>query len=531
MITFISKTRQGCAWLVATFLLASSLFAQNPIDINNISAGTQPAGLFFYDSSGDPNYEVPRGSGKHCNYASSVWIGGLDGQDNLHLAAATYSQGGIDFRAGAIGDSYATHTQRYYKVWRVSKSAIDYHKATYNQPGYLVPAEISAWPAHGDVSNGESRELAPYVDLNGNNNYEPEQGDYPAILGDQALYVIFNDDVTHYESGGLPLNVEIHCMMYGWDDPSRPEINNTLFMHFTVFNRSQIDYHDTYFGFFDDFEIGNYLDDYLGSDPALDAFFGYNGDNNDEGPTGYGTTPPALAVTFLNRSLTSFMYFENSSTAYGNPDSARNYYDYMQSTWKDGSHLTWGGNGHNGWSPTNYAFPSDPGTGWSCVSPSMIPGDMRGVGSTGPFDLQAGSFECFDLAITYARASGGTQNFSVSTLKAQIPLVKSWYANHNPLCGVSSVVGEEEELTQDQHISVFPNPGNGTFYVELPPNLVSDGVNLRLYTSTGQLFQKKRLEKGNADTVIPFQGLSPGIYLLEVQSNSGKFTHKVVVTN
>ena len=47
-------------------------------------------------------YEIPQGSNKHSMFAGALWIGGLDDQDNLKVAAMTYRQDGNDFWPGPL---------------------------------------------------------------------------------------------------------------------------------------------------------------------------------------------------------------------------------------------------------------------------------------------------------------------------------------------------------------------------------------------------------------------------------------------
>ena len=50
----------------------------------------------------DGKYEIPKNSGKHSMFAGSLWIGGLDDDDQLKVAAQTYRQSGNDFWPGPI---------------------------------------------------------------------------------------------------------------------------------------------------------------------------------------------------------------------------------------------------------------------------------------------------------------------------------------------------------------------------------------------------------------------------------------------
>ena len=45
----------------------------------------------------------------------------------------------------------------------------------------------------GDTSLGQAPYLAPFVDVDYDGLYNPALGDYPDVMGDQAIFFIFND--------------------------------------------------------------------------------------------------------------------------------------------------------------------------------------------------------------------------------------------------------------------------------------------------------------------------------------------------
>jgi len=68
------------------------------LDINNVRARINTGGDMWWDmENGD--YEIPKGSGKTSMFSASLWIGGMDVNDQLKLAAIRYRQG-PDFNGG-----------------------------------------------------------------------------------------------------------------------------------------------------------------------------------------------------------------------------------------------------------------------------------------------------------------------------------------------------------------------------------------------------------------------------------------------
>ncbi|MBA3899426.1 MAG: hypothetical protein H0X62_04315 [Bacteroidetes bacterium] len=74
------------------------------LDINNISAMINSNGSLF-NSNGISHFEVPKGSGNHTIFESNLWMGGLNSNSNLHLAAQTYGHYIPDFSFGPIANN------------------------------------------------------------------------------------------------------------------------------------------------------------------------------------------------------------------------------------------------------------------------------------------------------------------------------------------------------------------------------------------------------------------------------------------
>ena len=87
-------------------LVFSSAFSQTPglyyetLDGNKVSARMHNAPDMFWNLTNAPAYEVPKNSGLHSSFSSSMWIGGMDQSGGLHFAGQTYRQSGVDFFPG-----------------------------------------------------------------------------------------------------------------------------------------------------------------------------------------------------------------------------------------------------------------------------------------------------------------------------------------------------------------------------------------------------------------------------------------------
>jgi hypothetical protein len=202
------------------------------------------------------------------------------------------------------------------RVWKLNKTEIDYHRAHFWEAGYVAPENILTWPAHGDITLGQAANLAPFSDRNGNGKYEPYDGDYPEIRGDQTLFFIYNDDHGyHSESTGEKLRMEIHAMAYAFNRPGDTAFKNTTFLHCKFYNRSNYTYTDSWIGVYTDIDLGYPNDDYLGCDPERGMYYGYNGMPVDgKGQSNaYGENPPVQAVVILGGPLLNPDGYDNPS--------------------------------------------------------------------------------------------------------------------------------------------------------------------------------------------------------------------------
>lgn len=553
--------------IVQKLLIASALLTQLKInaqhsaflDINNIKARINANGSLFRDTAiiSGADFEAPKGGGNKSIYESNLWIGGLDNGNQIKLAAQTYRQSGTDFQPGALDTVNAsispTQSAQWNKVWKINKTQVDSCRlGLYN----LLPSAIATWPAN-PINANESRNLAPYFDANGNGIYDPNpgqvNGDCPCIKGDQAIFFIFNDAKVHQESGGNPIGLEIQGLAYAFDAPSDSALNNTIFLHYKIINRTAFSLLHTYVSSFNDFDLGNGNDDYAGSDVMRSAFYAYNGDTLDspsQGQPGYGTKLPALGCVFLkgpiadandgidnNRNgvideygetmdLSKFVCFNNDATIRGNPQTASDFYNYCVGRWKDGTPITFGGNGYNTTgTPCSFMFPenTDPNftsTSWTETIASNTPGDRRGLGSVGPFTFEPGEEICLDLAYVFARNYSGSSNTAAITkLQGHIDEVQNYFDQNLADCAsCTGIFTSIEKKNKNENIAIYPNPCNGIFSVSGATNEIT------LFNAIGE--QVYSCKTNHTQKTVDVSHLPSGIYFVKTDMNS---IHRLVV--
>lgn len=531
------------------------------LDINEVVTSTTPLGDMHWDPSigAGPQYMVPKCSGVHSVFSSAMWIGGLDANDTLHLAAQTYRQDGLDFWPGPLDTLSASidsvTSAVYNHVWKISREDIvnfiyQYQLGNVTNMTYPVPPVILSWPAHG--TGNFSRNLAPFADNNNDGNYNPYDGDYPKIKGDQMCYSIFNDAIyPHDETGGNPIGLEFHKSSYESACPqiadSNRSINYTTYYDFEIFNRSDTTYHNMYIGIYTDVDLGNYLDDYVGCDTMLHAGFVYNGDNDDGGYTGYGLNPPMQNVTILDSPeaipndgvdndrdgitdeageknlLSNFMTWNNDFTNMGNPENAIHYYYFLQSKWKNGAPVL----SCNG-SPTHYMFPGTPYDTTQCNETYVgnIPYDRRFLVTSGPFTLPAHGKTNFTVAYVWTRDELNPNgiNTSIARNRSDLMKIRQWFAADTiPSC-LQLFPGVEEKSQLKPLFNLYPNPADESISIQYVSKSLKPVY--KIYDVGGRLIKSGKLRENIS--AINVSALRPGNYVFEISDGDVKTTRRFI---
>jgi hypothetical protein len=540
------------------------------LDINQVKAGISNRSDMHWDIGGTQNamYEVPKGSGANSNFATALWIGGLDAGGQLHGGAQTYRQSGVDFWPGPLDTITATidttTSLAYDKIWKVSYSEINTFVSAFNSGSVVATPDMLTWPAHG-VGN-QSRNLAPFEDHNGDGIYNPYDGDYPKIKGDQALYFIYNDKLAAHSTSFTPMGIEVQGMAYAYGCPTvlngRNELAYTTFYDYKIINRSPNNYHDVYVSMWSDADLGYYADDYIGSNVDSNYGYIYNGDSYDETTSGmicYGTYIPSQGFNILKGpeansadgidnnnngiidepgedcKMNKFNYFNyhfaGTPMQITDPTIAQEYYNYMTGYWKYGTPFTCGGSGYGGSIQTNWVYPGDPTNGGlstdpantcgSWIEPGVIAGNRRMILSSGPFTLNAGQTQEVEYAFVTSFDSSTTTNsnlLSVAKLKTDIQKVNTFYNIVNkPHCLQTINVGINE-YHKSNVFTVYPNPAKSSLTVsgEFEKN---EKVKYEITDLIGRTVLTSEVNASEKFS-IPISSLNTGVYFLKIQVNN-----------
>ena len=113
-------------------------------------------------------------------------------------------------------------------------------------------------------------------------------GEYPTAPYDSNLipeilaWTVINDLADlHEETNGNPLHIEVQYSLWTYQCFENPLLENTLFTEHKIINKSGQELDSVFVGFFTDFDIGCWDDDFIGSIPSQNSFFAYNADDFD----------------------------------------------------------------------------------------------------------------------------------------------------------------------------------------------------------------------------------------------------------
>ena len=360
-----AKTKTKSVRAVAS--LCKPATGSTDLNLNNVRARINTGGDMWWDlagGNGKAQYEIPKGSRKTSSFACALWIGGLDVNKQLKLAAQRYRDGGVDYWTGplTVDGTAAVDAEtcvKWDRHFSITKAEVEAFIANPGNSDYQTQV-IKDWPWRGDLSKLQTNYLAPFYDVNGDYVYNPDDGDYPyydftnslcptnpdkqnpdgtwkpmettmettmgngnpkvkggilvdqVLKGDMTLWWVFNDKGnTHTETQGAPIGLEIRAQAFSFS--TNDEINNMTFYSYEIVNRSTYTLTETYFCQWVDFDLGYAFDDYTGCDVSRGLGYVYNGKDVDgEGEYwAYEGNPPAIGLDYFQGTYMDPDYIDN----------------------------------------------------------------------------------------------------------------------------------------------------------------------------------------------------------------------------
>ena len=431
-------------------------------------------------------------------------------------------------------------------IWKVTRSQIN---SFLDSPTHTVantPTAILHWPGKGNTHAAGyasapltiTEDMAPFVDLNGDGIYEPLEGEYPDIIGDEGLWVAYSDNGPgHDDTIGLPLGVEVHLLAYAYSRGTL--IDNVIYYQYTIINRSANTYNNFRVAQFADMDLGWYDDDYIGFDSVHRMGITYNGDPHD---STYGNSIPMAGVTMVvlpgDTGTTyvpagSFTYFNNDESIIGNPNDSTQYNNYMRSQILNGEHFSndFAGPGvpsagYGSGPNVNYVYPGDPSnsTQWSECSSGNTPGDRRFIISTSNFTLNPGASVKVVMALVAvdpgpANACGDA---GVSFDSIGIVADTAWHTFFNPLPVLTSV----NNVLAQSTVNIYPNPTHDVLYVETSGSIMGE-ESITIYNVIGQVMNVT-IDKNGSKDIVNVSPLPPGLYNVLYRKGNTQKTAKFV---
>ena len=522
--------------------------ASAELDVADVRARVFNTGGLFFQGSGFGVYEVPKGSGAHSLFASNLWIGGMVNGE-LRVSAADYADrefwpGPLDAAGNPPADCLP-----YDRIWKVSDEDI----RTYESTG-VATLDMQEWPW----------ELgAPVFDGDGSpDNYNLAGGDRPFVYGDQMAWWIMNDAGNQHTSTDTPpMGLEIRASAFAANGPVGTWLPTATFYRYELVYRGSMPIDSMYFGMWSDVDVGNSSDDFVGSDSLLGLGYAFNGDDDDEGERGYGSTPPAVGTLFARgpraeadgvdndgdesidepgetRRATSFVFYNSDATVQGNPRSGPDFYSYLVPTWLDGEPITFGGYGRGfTTTPTSFMFSGNPPDYWTEENLDgeglrNPPSDRRFVLATGPFRMEPGQTEEIVVAVLWAR--GADRLESVALLKTFAGIAYDAVGAVMEFDATATGLDERSGGTAAGagfHLQHYPNPVSGQAVVSFDLERAMS-VRLVLYDAIGRAMKTLAVghyARGRHNVMLDGGSLSSGVYYYRLETGAGASVRALVL--
>ncbi|HMG16396.1 MAG TPA: T9SS type A sorting domain-containing protein [Saprospiraceae bacterium] len=514
--------------------------AKQVLHANNISAKFKVGGdLFFDDKTGEfiinANILNPPLA---TIFLADLWMSAIDLQ-GVRRIAVQYARGtNLSYLPFGTTQSDCNNWDH---IWSVGGEQLKAHiqdwKTDYKIDNKIP--QIYAWPAKGNPYfesennfplSTNIKQWAEFYDQNKDGIYNPDDGDFPAVIDpntgnavipDVIFWYMFNDDAVENNTIVKPLNVLTQLTAYEFKGDN-DVINNTLFTSYKFISRGLDTLKNFKPALLVDFDMGCPWDDYVGCSRDLSAIFVYNADSIDgltngscSGTNTFGDNPGVQAVSFLSDSLFSFIHSGNSALY-----QSSSFLNMIDTKFDNGQHLLNSGDGTTG-IPTNYAFDGNPNKPdeWSMKSVFLKGQEFRGLGSVNLGNLNPGDIKPMTVAYTF---------FNSNTIKATSVDIDSMYSGVKYLHELYDGFFEEYSVAtnsiNEKEVLVYPNPVSNQLHI-ISPNEVITSINL--VDMYGRIVSSAIINSNETD--LDASSVEAGSYLLLIHFDHLEMVRMVVV--
>ncbi|MCK6601823.1 MAG: T9SS type A sorting domain-containing protein [Bacteroidetes bacterium] len=422
------------------------------LNINNLQVFFQNNGSMV-DSLGKHGVEFPRNAGTYLSFENSFAISGYI-EDELRTAWLIPSRRIVEWRPGNLTEAGPAPSSNRFRIYKINRG-----------DDWRTSEDIQKWPA--DLG-------APWIDRNGDGIYQPEQGDYPDLTGDQMLWMVINDGVEPYQrlEGNKQINLECRIKAFAFNQPGA--IENAVFVEYQLINKNPLPIRDAIFTIFADSEIGISDDDLGGCDTTRYFCYGYNQTDFDRK---YGNTPPALGsgilagpvirtvtedrTAWVNGHLKSgfrqarmgshLVFIHSRGNFYpSNVDQAR-YFQLGLNGMGESLNPSWNGIGGTALDNPRLNYPGYPETQTGWIASNGY--DITQFLSTEPFDMAPGDTQTI---LTTVFAARGTSNLnSIAELRKSADLLRAAVPEiYSPLPAPPAPTGIRTQITQKGAVQI-----------------------------------------------------------------------------
>lgn len=529
LVICFSSTAQDCE---------DSGSAQEELNVNNINALLRNSGDFWWGGPDVGRYITPSEGIEEVSAINTgaLWIGGEDENGNLKLSAQQYrSVGKTDFYPGPLSDNsgaaFEDGCTNWDRFWIVNKSEVDAHILDLNDGSIDIQIEnIYSWPGrnnpHFEPLLGfpipENQKLAPFFDNDQDGNYNPDNGDFPLIKGDQSIWWVFNDNAgSHNYTNATPIEVEIHVLAYAFASDDNEDLNNATFYDFEIINKSKNSLNDGFIGLWVDFSLGCPDDDYIGYNEEYQMMYVYNEDVVDGIPgfscgdiiNTYGDNIPIVGIKKMDgevNPVTSYsiqLWGGDNPAPVNPPNSDEEYYNFLKGLWGDGRAMTYGGSGFNPSSldTTFYLYSGDPSEDeeWSLCTAYLPFATRVSLMSSAMPDLQPGQSTTASYAVIYA-----------DNIDYPCPSLDRLKEAADAVC--DGLMTSNETSISMVNFTISPNPAMD--FIKITSDNFLQSVKVIDLSGQVVLVENGRNEKVKT---LDIGSLPPSIYLVSVQDDQG----------
>lgn len=506
-----------------SFLIQFGLYGQDStrnLSVNFVSGGLSANGILFRNVNNEGYFRYPTASSNMISNFTGVWLSGTDQNSTIH-SSIQYPYGfQSDLIRGPLGMQLQLPDSLHWnKVYGVPKDKINKHLASYNKNDYITPSDILTWPGNG--TSPFSTVLAPFVDWNQNQLYEPQLGDVPYIRGDAMLFSICNDlNSSRVFNNSLPLGIELHTSLYAFSS-SDQVFGNMMVVRYVVFNRSQNNYHNFRFSILVNGILGDDSDNFISTDVVNKSVVLYNGTSND---AVYGSQIPYFAAILLNKDLNSTLYLtDDFNPLTGKPTADKEVQNLMQGRWKNGKSLTFGGDGTDGNNTCKYVYSDSTDTSfpllkWNEELAGNAPGKRMFLLNSDSVVFNSGDALVYEFAFFVA----DEPSLDLKKMYEKVNILQDLYSQ-----GRLSGMDNTFDFNRLDGVNMYPNPllNSSSVYFAGLPDYCIEATLVDLY---GNVIEKKCLDSLENMFILE-DHLAAGIYYITLNFSGENKIFKLII--